>query len=295
MKTSKVMYTEAFREYTLTESQLELLHKTLFEMLLDVKRVCDAHHITFLLSGGTMLGAVRHKGFIPWDDDMDIMMLRSEYLKFREYFVKETGDKYDLVEPLDKYYTNKKPKIFLKRSVFKEVVYAGLPERFSRVFLDVFLIEDVPASKFARKVVGKVYDFAFLASSLAADYKYPSPILLEKSRTNEELRKYYGFRRKLGAILNIFFGMRFYIWITTKVSHTKSETGWVAVPSAIRYNREVFEKRMFTELIEVSFNEVKFMIPKDYDTYLKNLYNDYMQLPKEEDRIVHSTAEFRLL
>ena len=80
----------------------------------------------------------------------------------------------------------------------------------------------------------------------------------------EELRKYYGFRRKLGAILNIFFGMRFYIWITTKVSHTKSETGWVAVPSAIRYNREVFEKRMFTELTEASFNGVKFMIPKDY-------------------------------
>ena len=295
MKTSKVMYTEAFIDLTLTEDQLKMLHDTLFKMLLDVKRVCDAHNITFLLSGGTVLGAVRHGGFIPWDDDLDIMMLRSEYQKFREVFIRETGDKYDLVEPLEEFYTNKKPKIFLKKSVYKEVVYAGLPEKFNRVFLDVFLIEDVPASQGMRKFIGKIYDFAFLASSLAADFKYPSPLILDRCKINKELKKYYRFRRTLGAIFNLFFGMRFYIWVTTKLSHVRRETGWVAIPSASRYNNQVFEKSMFTEVVDVLFNGEKFKMPKDYDFYLEKLYSDYMQLPKETERIVHSAAEFKLL
>ena len=170
-----------------------------------------------------------------------------------------------------------------------------MPERFSKVFLDVFLIEDVPASPGMRKFVGKIYDFAFLASSLAADFKYPSPLILDMCKTNNKLKKYYRFRRMLGAVFNLFFGMRFYIWITTKISHVRRETGWVAIPSGIRYNREVFEKTVFTDIIELPFNGVKFKVPKDYDSYLRNLYSDYMRMPKESERLVHSIVEFKLL
>ena len=295
MKKSKEIYSKAFSEYRFTDEELELLHNTLFDILLDIKKVCDDHNITFLLAGGTMLGAVRHKGFIPWDDDLDILMLRSEYEKFRRVFISDTGDKYDLVEPLEDQYTNKKPKVFLRNSVFTEVNYAGLPEKYRKVFIDVFIIEDVPASPAARKVIGKIYDFAFFAASLAADYKYPSPIILEKAKKYDDINKYYGFRRNVGHVLNIFFGMKFYIWLTTKLGHTNKETGWVAVPASFGYNREVFPKELFTNLTEVSFNGVLFNVPVQYDLYLKNLYKDYMKLPPEQDREVHSCAEFRLL
>ena len=106
MKKQKDIYSKVFSEFVFSDEQIELLHNTLFDMLMDIKRVCDKHGITFLLSGGSMLGAVRHKGFIPWDDDLDIMMLRSEYVKFREAVLSEMTDKYDLVEPLDGKYTN---------------------------------------------------------------------------------------------------------------------------------------------------------------------------------------------
>ena len=171
MKKQKDIYSKVFSEFVFSDEQIELLHNTLFDMLMDIKRVCDKHNITFLLSGGSMLGAVRHKGFIPWDDDLDIMMLRSEYVKFREAVLSEMTDKYDLVEPLDGKYTNKKPKLFLKNSVFTEVVYAGLPAEYRRVFIDVFIIEDIPASESKRKFIGKIYDFAFHASSFIGDYK----------------------------------------------------------------------------------------------------------------------------
>ena len=295
MKKSKEVYSKAFCEYRLTAEQLSLLQDTLFKILLDIKRVCDEHDISFVLAGGTMLGAIRHEGFIPWDDDLDILMLRSEYEKFRKVFIAETGNKYDLVEPLDDQYTNKKPKVFLRDSVFTEVNNAGLPDRYKKVFVDVFIIEDVPASPMARKIIGKVYDFAFHASGLAADYKYPSPVILNKSREYEELEKYYRSRRRIGHMFSIIFGMRFYIWLTTKLGHTKKETGWVAVPASFGYNREVFPKSFFTNLTNVTFNGESFSVPVQYDRYLKNLYGDYMKLPPEDKREVHSCAEFRLL
>ena len=297
MKDSRTMYSESFKEYTLSQSQLELLHDTLFGILLDVKQICYKAQATFLLSGGTVLGAVRHGDFIPWDDDLDIMMFRTDYQKFRDYFNNDESlkAKYDLVEPLEPHYTNKKPKLFLKKSIFKEVVYDGLPARFSKVFLDIFIIENVPASYIARRIVGSLYDFAFVASSLVADYKYPSRIIIDKGKTNMELKKYYGLRRFFGGILFVFGGMRFYIWLTTILSHSSKETGWVAIPSGIRYNREVFEKEMFSDVINMPFRGEMFLIPRRYDRYLSNLYNNYMQIPDESKRIVHSAVSFELL
>lgn len=294
MKKQKDIYSQVFNEFVFSDSQINFLHDTLFDMLLDIRKICEKNDITFLLSGGSMLGAVRHKGFIPWDDDLDIMMLRSEYIKFREAVVREMGDKYDLVEPLDGKYTNKKPKVFLKNSVFTEVVYAGLPSEYRRVFIDVFIIEDIPASALKRKLIGKFYDFAFHASSFIGDYKFPSPIILEKAKRNKALNKYYAKRRALGAVFNVFFGMRFYLKLCLYLDHVNEETGIVGIPSGLSYNREVFPKSLFTDLIDVEFNNEFFKIPSDYDLYLKNLYKDYMKLPPESERVVHSCAEFKI-
>lgn len=295
LKSSMVIYGNSFTENTLSSDQLDELHNALFEILLDVKAVCEDNDISYFLCGGTALGAIRHKGFIPWDDDLDIMMLRSEYEKFRNCFRKQYSEKYLLAEPLDKDYTNKKPKIYLKKSVFKEVVYAGLPDKYNRLFIDIFPIENVPSSKILRRINGALYDFTFIAASLAADYKYPSPIILEKCKEDATLRKYYYTRLKIGRVFHLLGGMEFYLSLTEKLSHVNRVTGVTAMPSAKDYNRIVLPLEMFKESVEVEFNGVLFPVPKDYDRYLTHLYGDYMKLPKEEDRRIHSSAEFKLL
>lgn len=295
MKSSMIIYGNSFTENTLSQEELLDLHKALFGILQDVKTVCMNNNISFFLCGGTALGAIRHKGFIPWDDDLDLMMLRSEYERFRVCFREAFPDKYLLAEPLDEDYTNKKPKIYLKKSVFKEVVYAGLPDKYNKVFVDIFPIENVPASRLVRKVNGFLYDIAFMAASLAADYKYPSPIILEKCKEDEKLKKYYYTRLRLGKIFQIFFGMRFYLKITERLSHVNRVTGWTGMPSARVYNRIILPLSMFEESVMADFNGELFPVPKDYDKYLAHLYGDYMTLPKEEDRRIHSAAVFRIL
>ena len=84
MKASKSLYSEAFKEYILSDSNVARLQETLYEMLEKICFVLNKYNIDYMLSGGTLLGAVRHNGFIPWDDDSDIAMLREEYEKFRK-------------------------------------------------------------------------------------------------------------------------------------------------------------------------------------------------------------------
>ena len=80
-------------EIKITEEQRERIRKIQLEMLREVHRICEENHIKYVLGYGTMLGAVRHKGFIPWDDDVDILMLRKDYRRFREACKKELPPK----------------------------------------------------------------------------------------------------------------------------------------------------------------------------------------------------------
>lgn len=288
MIASKTLYSH-LHQYDLSPEQLKLLQSTLLSMMIDFKKLCDENHIDYMLSGGTCLGAVRHKGFIPWDDDADLMMLREEYYKFKKVYDNDNffKSKYLLVEPLsDPKYVCKMPKIYLRNSVYTELTKAGI-DKFNMVYVDLFIIENVPKNRFIRKLKGKIYDFAYLASSLCADYKFPSPPIENACKGNADIRKYYSFRKRLGWMFSHIGGMKFYLNIDEKIANQKKNTDVVAVPSGIRYEREIFDKSIFTNLMETDFCNIKFKIPKDYDKYLHNLYGDYMQIPPKEKREVH--------
>lgn len=286
MQSSKRIYSEHFKEYELDEETIGKLHDELLSIFKDIKAFCDAHDIKYILSGGTLLGAIRHKGFIPWDDDIDLMMLREEYDKFNGAFQTEFSDKYELVNPLDKDYFNKQPKIFKKGTTYVEIPYAGITAH-SNLFIDIFVIENVPSPGIGRNLRAKVYDLAFKASSVCIDYRYPSPVIIEKSRTDEEVRKYYKMRRRLGFFFAHLGGMRFYLKICDKLGRYKKKTGWLSVPSAISYTREILPAEVFTELSKGEFEGLSVNILKDFDTYLKNLYKDYMAIPPEDKREKH--------
>ena len=294
MKSSKTLYSECFPELALAPEQLERLHRVLFGMLKDVKSVCEEQGIPYMLSGGSVLGAVRHGGFIPWDDDIDLMMTREAYTAFAKAIRQTFPEKYLLAEPLDPNYFCKMPKLYLRNSVYTELAAEGTPE-YHMAYLDVFLIEYVPESAFLRKLRGAVYNFAYKAASVCLDYRCPSPRILEKGKSVPELRRYYGKRRFLGGLFSLLGGMRLYLRINERIARMTAKSGIMAIPAGIGYNREVFPARIFTELRQAEFEGEKFPIPREAEVYLRNLYGEnYMMLPPPEKRETHLATELVL-
>jgi len=287
MISSKKIYTDSFPEYRLNREKLTQLQNRLLLMFKDVKEVFDKYGIDYMMSGGTLLGTIRHQGFIPWDDDIDLMMTREEYLKFKKVFDKELGKKYILAEPLcDQLYVSKMPKIFLKDSVFIQIPTAGI-DKFQMLFIDLFIIENIPKPGLKRKINSFLYDTSYKGASVCCDYLYPSPPILEKQEKNVRLKKYYSKRRRMGSFFSHIGGLRFYLKTLDRIASKYNETGWKAVPSAISYTREAFKADVFTKLTTGVFCGLTVKIPFYYDKYLKNLYGDYMQIPPEDKREVH--------
>ena len=178
-------------------------------------KICEKEHLRYFMIGGTMLGAIRHKGFIPWDDDVDIMMLRNEYNKFKAVFDEELSEKYVLAEPLSSpRYFSKMVKVFKKDTTYVEIPTAGADGP-NMIFVDLFLLENVPNPGIKRKIIAIAYNTAFRAASVCLDYKYPSLPILEKSKTDRELRNYYNFRRSMGFFFSLFGSIQSYIKISS--------------------------------------------------------------------------------
>jgi len=287
MISSKKVYSTYFKEYVLDGKTLEQLHRELLQILVDIKEYCDEQNIDYMVGGGTLLGTVRHKGFIPWDDDIDIMMTRENYIKFSKGFSEYFSDKYLLVEPLSPGYYCKMPKIYKKNTTYIEISNAGL-DSYNMLFVDVFILENVPSPGIKRTIRAKIYDIAYKGASVCVDYLYPSPVIENKAVANKEVAEYYKFRRKLGKLFTIFGGIKFYLKICEKLAKYNHSTNWIGCPSGISYEREILPSHVYQEIEEGEFCGVKVKIPKQYDIYLKNLYgNDYMQIPPLEKREYH--------
>lgn len=263
----------------LKEINIEQLKKIQLDILLKVKDFCDEHDLKYFLYYGSLLGAVRHKGYIPWDEDIDLGMPRPDY----DLFVKSFNNSYTHLEVmapelcLDYYapYAN----VYDNRTVLQEGAISHKGKDIG-VKIDVFPIDGVADDydeykrskkkirRYRRILQSRYYNLTALFST----------------------NKRFFCKLLLIRILTFYFRMSdIQMLIAKEAKKIKYDSAnFVDQMTFVdEYGYSRLRKCIFESPINIEFEGSLFKAPRDYDTVLKTIYGDYMQLPPEEQRVPH--------
>lgn len=273
--------------HQLGEEESKALKELLIEMYIDVINFCEENNICIMLGGGSVLGSVRHKGFIPWDDDLDLMMARADYMKFAQLFEKSMGDKYELFVPDGNHrITNLFMKISRKGTIEEDIFTAGSSVK-TGVSIDVFPMENVPKSIVLRKIKGFISNvFAYTAVSVYMFQNRNEHMKVAYSGTRAGKRN-YSIRIVLGALFSFRSYEKWYVSFDRFVQ-SKPGSGFCTIPTGrMHYHGELQSLEFFFPPRETTFEGVKAYVPREVEAYLECLYGNYMELPSEEQREKH--------
>jgi len=260
--------------------QIQMLE---LEIAKEFKRICEQNNIPYFLIGGTLLGAVRHKGFIPWDDDMDVGLMLEDYNRFIDCaktqldprFLLQTwndGDDYGYVYA----------KLKMKDTLAVETICTDL-NMDKGVWLDIF-----PYGTYNEEIAcSKKYGIQLKVLSRF--------LLIKKGYQLNKITK-NSLSRLINGILKFgsFFVSRKYLQKKLEnllINKTNLRGEWVYQWDGTYTGRFVFPKQIFSELEEMQFEDEIFFVPKGYKRYLEIAYGDYMKLPPVEERGIGHSME----
>lgn len=251
------------------------LHDTEKEMLIALDKLCEKHGLQYYLIGGTLLGAVRHKGFIPWDDDLDVAMPRKDFEKFIRMNSKELGDGLFIQSYLtDKHYPLMFAKIRKDKTIFLEETGKDT-EMHHGIFIDIFPLDyrDDNDNFFVKKkfVLAKKIDHLLKIREYNLQVKKKNYFLfyLFKGIPSTKLSKIRDF-------------------LLCSVGNDKSPY-YVNHGSQRGIAKQTILREWYNNPIRLEFEKDYFWAPKEYDKILKRIFGeDYMELPSEEKRETHN-------
>ncbi len=266
----------------LTPEQFRKMQLLELGMIEELDRVCRKYDIKYVIFGGTMLGAVRHKGYIPWDDDADIAMLREDYEKLKQHLDELNPDIcYFQDHKTDSGYRWGYAKLRRTGSTYIRVGQEHLKGK-TGIFIDVFPMDDIPNNLFGQML----QDFHCFCLRKV--------LWSEVARVNKK-----GFWKVWFTLLSKIptgFVYKQLDWYSKKSKNNSSNrvrtllfpsTGKLYKKNPIN-ERYGMPKEWFLDREEYEFEGKKFYGTKDYDTALKYIYGDYMKLPPENQREQHS-------
>ena len=272
----------------LTEEEIRRLRETFLQAYHDLAECCEKHGLTLMLIGGSALGAVRHQGFIPWDDDLDAAMPREDFEKLKEVFEQELGDRYILSSPNYKGNANNRfPMMLVKNTLLVEA--GNQPEdEVSKIKIDLFIIENIPEGKIHRKIKGLWCTLLMAMGSYEDTWEHQNETFRKYMCKTPEGEKEYKRRIRLGSL----FGWRnFQQWMNKidKACQYCHTTSLMGIPSGRgHYFGEIRKRETFLPVSKGQFEGMEVNLPGDPGDYLSNLYGaDYMVLPPVEKRERH--------
>lgn len=261
------------------EILLEELKQIEFQLLKDFKIICEDHSFNYSILGGTLLGAVRHKGFIPWDDDIDVMMPRPDFERFKVYCINNEVPFALLCNDIFSEYGYMFAKIMNPKTVIIEenTNRYGLEQG---IYIDIFIYDGMGNDE---KTAKRRFNQSALLRELLVACNWNHYF---KSKTHSIL---YEPARFLLYIISRPFKFR---WLINhiemkykKVDFYQSE--YVGNLCSDRRDKSVIKRSCFDKYVNMEFEGEMFKALVGYETYLKAMYGDYMKLPPEDKRVSH--------
>lgn len=282
--------------YELSEEESKKLKSLLLEMYKDIAAVCHKNALSVMLIGGSALGAVRHKGFIPWDDDLDLAMPRSDYNKLIEFLQNGAlNEKYKYNAPSKNVDSkNNFLKIFRKGTTDAEIFEDNMP--FPKgVFIDIFPIENAPSPSFLTRLRGRIVDAFSIIGTCVLFSQYKSETYKCYMKGNPDAYKRYKLRLFIGRIARIFGNHRKWVYWNDRIAQYHKDTGFVTIPTGTkRYCGEMVKKDVLLPASPGVFEGIEVSLPHNPDAYLTNMYKNYMWIPPVEKRERHFVYKFSL-
>lgn len=266
----------------LEKRELKELQSIQMELLVEVDRICKKYEIRYNIIAGTLLGAVRHKGFIPWDDDADVAFLRPEYERFRNACVEELDEArfYFQDHRNTKGYRWGYGKLRRKDTVFLREFQEHMPYE-QGVFIDIFPLDGVPDRIFKRQLHFAecfiVRKLLWSKAGKVADKKASGRMLF----------------RILSLIPEALL-MKYYDRLVDRSNRKESELVRI-LTFPTPHHSYGYLRRWYEESGEYVFEGQMFSGIKNYNTYLCFKFGDYMKLPPEEERKTHPVSRLKLL
>ena len=299
MKSYKTVLNEAVKAFgirKLTTSETDALKRCMLEMYDHIERICSENDLHIMLIGGSCLGAVRHKGFIPWDDDLDLVMSRPDYDKFTSLLEEGImGNSYEYVYP-----NPQKDSPILWLQIYKKdtkliSVEGERPHYPNGCYVDIFPIDGVPTNSILRRIKGYIANSIRLIANMVVDVEQPmTPLLKTFYASHKELQRMMFVRRGLGHVFGII-SHKTWVNLYNGFVRNSNMTGYVGIPTGrgLYYN-ESHPASVFFPPIKGQFEGRDVLLPANTDAYLKRLYHNYMEIPPENKRESHFIADIQL-
>lgn len=244
----------------------------LLELLHEFDRICKKHRIPYVMFCGSAIGAVRHNGIIPWDDDLDVSMLRNDYERFLKIAPTELNEQYYLQAEGSAHWMMNFSKLRKNNTTYLEKFHPKDKQMHQGIYIDIFPCDNASDKEWIRKV-------QFYASRVAL-----AKSLWKRGYETGSIKK------KLFMSLCSILPEKPFKKISMMKNKSDSRYVQTFLASTSRCKKGVYERVWFTETTEIAFEDMIVPISAHYDALLTKLYGDYMQIPSEEDRKIKEHA-----
>lgn len=263
-----------FKEKRYDEKTLKHLQQVELKILKYFIEVCEKNDLTYFMYAGSLLGVIRHEGFIPWDDDIDVIMFREDFEKLNKIFEKDIDDKYKFFNVLnEETYHYTWGRLTLKDTLFREW-WGDQVDYTPNIFIDIFILDNVPSNKF-KKFIHKWKSFALNQMTMYSILKYEN-----QSKIKQIIQDAIYYMLKIIPVSTM----------TIKKKCVKSFSKYqhddcIEVCDFPSENQMQMSFR--TDWVppkKGKFEDIEVKIPNNYDKILRMDFNEYMELPPEDSR-----------